>query len=142
MQPKPSDHASDADGPAPAPRRRLGNRPVFFVLAVLAAAIFTVGWGTALLGYSGTLNQAHYQTIAWKVDSATEASITFQVNARNPTLCLITATDAQHVQVGQTEVAVEAGLRDVRATVETVREATSIQVASCREQEPAEASGE
>jgi hypothetical protein len=74
------------------------------------------------------------ETIAWQVESAEEADITFQVNSREPVVCVVTATDARHVEVGQTSVEVEAGVRDVTATVDTIREASAVQVASCREQ--------
>ncbi|GAA3723275.1 hypothetical protein HDA32_000717 [Spinactinospora alkalitolerans] len=124
----------DTAAPAPGAKRRLGNRPVFFFMGLIVAAVFTVGWGFALLSYSGSLHQVSYQTIAWNVVSDTEAEISFQVNSPSPALCLVTATDGQHVQVGQTEVAVPPGVQDTGATIETVRRASAVQVVSCREQ--------
>ncbi|MDT0304538.1 DUF4307 domain-containing protein [Streptomonospora wellingtoniae] len=115
-------------------RRRLGNTPVFFVVGVLAAAVFTIGWGYALMSYGGSGSGVSVQVVAWKVESADEASVSFQVNSDAPAECVITARDAQHVVVGQKSVDVESGIRDVTATVETIREASAVEVGSCREQ--------
>ncbi|GLU46852.1 DUF4307 domain-containing protein [Nocardiopsis ansamitocini] len=135
MPPTPDEATADAAPTAAPARRRLGNKPFFFVLGVLAAAVFTVGWGLALLSYSGNgPGQVHYQTVAWKVVSDSEAHISFQVNSKAGALCLITATDAQHVQVGQTEVSVGSGVQDTGTTIDTVRRASAVEVASCREQ--------
>ncbi|MFC7326754.1 DUF4307 domain-containing protein [Marinactinospora rubrisoli] len=134
MSSKPTDVPSDAAAPASGGRRRLGNRPVFFLMGIVVAAVFTVGWGFALMSYSGGVNQPSYQVVAWRVNSGSEASISFQVNSREPALCLVSARDARHVQVGQTEVPVEAGVQDVHARIETVREASAVEVTSCREQ--------
>lgn len=135
MPPTPDDPASAAPGRTAGVRRRLGNRPFFFVLGVIAAAVLTVGWGFALFSYGGnSLGQAYFQTIAWRVVSDTEAQIDFQTNSGEGALCLVSALDEHHVQVGATEVAVEGGVRDVRAEVDTVRRASAVQVVSCREQ--------
>lgn len=130
-----TESAPETGAPAPGKGRRHGNKPVIFIVGVLAAAVFTVGWGFALSSYNGSLNQTSFQTLSWTVDSGSEATIRFQVNGGAPSQCLITATDSRHVEVGQSTVDVEAGLRNVTTEVETVREATAVQVASCREQE-------
>ncbi|RCV54403.1 DUF4307 domain-containing protein [Marinitenerispora sediminis] len=134
MPSKPSDVPSDAAPAAAGRRRRLGNRPVFFLMGIVVAAVFTVGWGIALVSYNGGLGSTSYQVVAWRVLSDSEATISFQVNTRDPALCLVSASDARHVQVGQTEVPVEAGVQDVHARIETVREASTVEVTSCREQ--------
>ncbi|GAA1773043.1 DUF4307 domain-containing protein [Streptomonospora arabica] len=115
-------------------RRRLGETPVFFVVGVLAAAVFTIGWGYALMSYGGSGSGVSVQVVAWEVESADEASVSFQVNSDAPAECVITARDAQHVVVGQKSVDVESGIRDVTATVDTIREASAVEVGSCREQ--------
>ncbi|HLU95709.1 MAG TPA: DUF4307 domain-containing protein [Thermobifida alba] len=135
MPPQPDNTTPTAARPASGTRRRLGNQPFFFVLGVIAAVVFTIGWGIALFSYSGnTLGQVHYQTFAWRIVSDSEARISFQTTSDSGALCLISAYDDQHVPVGETEVSVEGGLRDVEATIDTVRRATTVQVVSCREQ--------
>ncbi|GAA3741859.1 DUF4307 domain-containing protein [Salinactinospora qingdaonensis] len=125
---------STSDTERPQGQRRLGNRPVFFFMAVIVATVFTVGWGIALMNYSGTFGQVSYQTLTWQVDSAEQAAISFEVNTAKPALCLITATDSRHVRVGQKEVSVNPGLHTVRAEIETIRQAATVEVVSCREQ--------
>ncbi|MEY9213791.1 DUF4307 domain-containing protein [Thermobifida halotolerans] len=135
MPPQPENTTPTAARPVSGTRRRLGNQPFFFVLGVIAAVVFTIGWGIALFSYGGnSLGQVHHQTVAWKIVSDTEARISFQTNSRDGALCLINAYDAQHVEIGHTEVTVEGGLRDVEATINTVRRASAVQVVSCREQ--------
>ncbi|PSK87374.1 uncharacterized protein DUF4307 [Murinocardiopsis flavida] len=130
-----TESAPAAGDPAPATRRRHGNKPVIFIVGVVVAAVFTVGWGLALSSYNGSLNQTSYQTLSWTIDSGSQATVRFQVNGGAPSQCLITATDGRHVEVGQSTVDVEAGLRNATAKVETVRRASAVQVTSCREQE-------
>ncbi|AAZ54486.1 hypothetical protein JCM3263A_05810 [Thermobifida fusca] len=135
MPPQPDNPLRAAAQPVSGTRRRLGNQPFFFVLGVIAAIIFTIGWGAALFSYSGnTLGQVHHQTFAWRIVSDTEARISFQTNSSSGARCLIRAYDEYHVEVGTTEVTVEGGLREVEATIDTVRRATTVQVVSCREQ--------
>lgn len=124
--------ASDAPV-APSLRRRLGNTPVFFVVGVLAAAVFTFGWGYALMSYGGS-SAVSMQVVAWDIESPEKAGVSFQVNSDAPAECVITARDDRHVVVGQTKVEVESGIRDVTATVDTIREASAVEVGSCREQ--------
>ncbi|MDA0565990.1 DUF4307 domain-containing protein [Streptomonospora sp. S1-112] len=131
MADSPADRASGA--PAPGAQRRLGNTPVFFVVGIAAAVVFTIGWGLALMSYGGS-GGVSVQVVAWSVDSAEEASVTFQVNSSAPAECVITARDSRHVEVGQRTVEVESGIRDVTATVDTIREASAVEVGSCREQ--------
>ncbi|MFC4560564.1 DUF4307 domain-containing protein [Nocardiopsis mangrovi] len=133
MPESPSDVPPPPGEQAPGAKRRHGNKPVIFIIGVLVAGVFTIGWGSALLSYGGA-GGVSMQTVAWRVLSDAEATITFQVNSGEPVECLVTATDAQHVEVGQTSVEVEAGLQDVTTSVETIREASAVQVASCREQ--------
>ncbi|QBI52494.1 DUF4307 domain-containing protein [Streptomonospora litoralis] len=136
MPDRPADHPSGTtESAASWTRRRLGNTPVFFVVGVLAAVVFTIGWGYALMSYGGSQG-ASVQVIAWNIESAREAEVTFQVNSDAPAECVITARDGQHVVVGQTSVEVESGIRDVTATVDTIREASAVEVGSCREQSP------
>ncbi|WP_017556545.1 DUF4307 domain-containing protein [Nocardiopsis baichengensis] len=113
--------------------KRHGARPVFFVLGLIAAGVFTVGWGFALMSYGDHTGVAN-QTIAWSIDSGDEATITFETNSGGPAVCVVRATDAQHVEVGQRSVEVEAGTQESTATIETVRRAAMVEVASCREQ--------
>ncbi len=53
MPPQPDNPLRAAAQPVSGTRRRLGNQPFFFVLGVIAAIIFTIGWGAALFSYSG-----------------------------------------------------------------------------------------
>ncbi|MFC3997094.1 DUF4307 domain-containing protein [Nocardiopsis sediminis] len=133
MPESPSDVPPPVVEQAPGAKRRHGNKPVIFIIGVLVAGVVAIGWGSALLSYGGA-GGVSMQTVAWRVLSDAEATITFQVNSREPVECLVTATDAQHVEVGQTSVEVEAGIQDVTTSVETIREASAVQVASCREQ--------
>lgn len=130
------DGGDDGDGPRAAGSaigKRHGARPVFFVLGLIAAGVFTVGWGFALMSYGEHTGVAN-QTIAWSIESDDEASITFQTSSGGPAVCIVRATDPQHVEVGQRRVEVEAGTQDVTAKIETVRRAAMVEVASCREQ--------
>ncbi|MBB4929768.1 hypothetical protein F4561_000588 [Lipingzhangella halophila] len=113
--------------------RRYGNTPVIFVIGLLVAAVFTVGWGYALMNYSGN-SGLQYQTIAWRVVSENEATVTFEVSGNEPAQCVVLAKDDRHVEVGQTNVKVAPGNRNLTTSVETVREASTVEVASCREQ--------
>ncbi|MDA2803144.1 DUF4307 domain-containing protein [Nocardiopsis suaedae] len=113
--------------------KRHGARPVFFVLGLIAAAVFTVGWGFALMSYGDHTGVAN-QTIAWSIESDDAASITFQTNSGGPAVCVVRATDSQHVEVGQRRVEVGAGTQDVTTEIETVRRAAMVEVASCRDQ--------
>lgn len=136
MPATPEEDAADSAAPAAPTSRRHGNGPVFFVLGVLAAAVFTVGWGYALLSYSGMGTGVHHQVISFSIPSEERASITYQVNSRNDAVCVITAKDARHVEIGQARAQIEAGNRTLTTTVETVRRASTVEVASCREQDP------
>lgn len=135
MSSNPTELTPETGEPAVGARRRHGNKPVIFIVGVVVAAVFTLGWGIALQSYSGSFGQTSFQTISWSVDSDSAASIRFQVNGRAPSQCLITATDDKHVEVGQTTTEVAGGLRNVTAEIETVRRATAVEVVSCREQE-------
>lgn len=130
MPASPPDHAPDSSAKG---RRGYGNTPVIFVIGLIVALVFTVGWGFALMNYTGTPG-VQFQTIAWRALSENEASVTFEVSGNEPTECVVLAKDERHVEVGQAEVTVTPGDRNVTATVETVREATTVEVASCREQ--------
>ncbi|RNL82806.1 DUF4307 domain-containing protein [Halostreptopolyspora alba] len=129
MPASPPDHApgSVAKG------RGYGNAPAIFVIGLMVAVVFTVGWGFALMNYTGSQG-VQFQTVAWRVLSENEASITFEVSGDESVECVVLAKDDRHVEVGQTEVEVQPGDRNVTASVETVREATTVEVASCREQ--------
>ena len=89
MPPQPDNPLRAAAQPVSGTRRRLGNQPFFFVLGVIAAIIFTIGWGIALFSYSGnTLGQVHHQTFAWRIVSDTEARI-----SSRPTAVRVRAVD-------------------------------------------------
>lgn len=136
-----SDPSGDDATQAPRTWRRLGNVPVFGLLALGALSVlFTVGWGIALSSYSGSAYNVPHQMIAWSVVSDSEVSATFQINTREPAACLLTATDEHHVEVGQDEIRVEAGLRDVTHSFDTTRRASMVEISSCREQRPEDGS--
>ncbi len=123
------------NSPEPSKRggRRYGNTPAIFVIGVAVAVVFTVGWGYALMNYTAG-SGVQFQTLTWRVLNENEASITFEVSGNMPAECVVLAKDERHVEVGQTEVEVDPGNRNLTASVETVREATTVEVASCREQ--------
>ncbi|WP_046468931.1 DUF4307 domain-containing protein [Allosalinactinospora lopnorensis] len=133
MPATPHDRAPEAAEPAGAVKRRHGNTPIFFIIGLAVAAVFTVGWGYALMSYNGS-GGVSFQTVAWRVLSENEASITFEVSGSRPTHCVILAKDERHVEVGQTDVEIEPGNRNITTSVDTVREASTVEVASCREQ--------
>ncbi|CAM3835914.1 hypothetical protein GCM10009799_45020 [Nocardiopsis rhodophaea] len=134
MPDSPSASTPDAAPPARGMRRLYGNKPFIFLMGLLGAGVFTVGWGSALMSYGGHTGGVSYQTIAWNAESDEEATITFQVNSGSPAVCVISATDAHHVEVGQARVEIKAGNRNVTTNVETVRTASAVEVTSCREQ--------
>ncbi|MBB6173463.1 hypothetical protein HNR23_003523 [Nocardiopsis mwathae] len=137
MPDSPSTPMPDAAEPARGMRRLYGNKPFIFLMGLLGAGIFTVGWGSALMSYGGHTGAA-FQVISWKVESADEATVTFQVNSSKPAVCVIRAVDAHHVEVGQARVEVKAGNRSVTTNVDTVRSASAVEVTSCREQASSE----
>lgn len=107
--------------------------PFFAFLAIGAvAAVVAFGWGAALLSYDGQAHNVPHQLVAWTATSDHEVSVTFQVGGGEPAVCLLTATDERHVEVGQEEVQVDAGEGDVTHTLETTRRASAVDVASCR----------
>ncbi|MFL1381139.1 MULTISPECIES: DUF4307 domain-containing protein [unclassified Nocardiopsis] len=130
--------AADAAVPdeetAPALRKHHGNGPVFFVIASAFAVLCAVGWGYAVMSYTGLGGGVYHQVITSSAPSASEATITYEVNSRDGAVCLIRALDERLVEVGQTTVTTESGNRMVSTTVETVRQAATVEVASCREQ--------
>ncbi|WP_304453489.1 DUF4307 domain-containing protein [Nocardiopsis sp. YSL2] len=134
MQPTPEEDPVNSADPAPALHKRHGNGPVFFVIATVFAVLCAVGWGYSVMSYSGLGGGVYHQVVSYSVPSADEAAITYEVNSRGGADCLITALDDQHVEVGQTRSSVEAGNRMVSTTVDTVRQASTVEVASCREQ--------
>lgn len=142
MQPTPEEDAvNSADTPAhtvepvaPALRKQHGNGPVFFVIATVFAVLCAVGWGYSVMSYSGLGGGVYHQVVSYSLESPDEVTIDYEVNSRNGAECLIVALDDQHVEVGQKRSAAEAGNRMVTTTVETVRQASTVEVASCREQ--------
>ncbi|WP_159941796.1 MULTISPECIES: DUF4307 domain-containing protein [unclassified Nocardiopsis] len=146
MQPTPEEDAvtsadtaaqTTADAPAataPALRKRHGNGPVFFVLGTLFALLCAVGWGYSVMNYSGLGGGVYHQVVTFSAPAPDEATISYEVNSRGGAECLIVARDEQLVEVGQTRSTAEAGNRMVTTTVETVRQAATVEVASCREQ--------
>ncbi|MDS1272147.1 DUF4307 domain-containing protein [Lipingzhangella sp. LS1_29] len=132
-----SDSTEAGPPPGETTPRRFGNAPVFGLLAIgVVAVLFTLGWGTWMLNYTGAGYNVPHQVIAWDTPSETSASITFEVNASAPTNCLITALDETHVEVGQDEVELSEGISTVEHTFDTTRQASMVEVTSCRERSP------
>ncbi|CAL9402998.1 DUF4307 domain-containing protein [Nocardiopsis dassonvillei] len=130
-----ADTAADSSASTvPALRKRHGNGPVFFVIATLFAVACAVGWGYSLMNFSGLGGGVYHQVITFSAPTPEEATISYEVNSRNGAECLVVALDEQFVEVGQTRSKAEAGNRMVTTTVETVRQAATVEVASCREQ--------
>ncbi|WP_017592303.1 DUF4307 domain-containing protein [Nocardiopsis potens] len=143
MPESPSDLTSDGAAGTAAPggdergarsaMRRYGGKPFIFLVGLLAAGLFTLGWGAALVSY-GDGGGVAKQTVAWDIVDSSTASITFQVSSGEPVSCLVRAYDRQHVEIGQRDVEIGAGTKTVTTEIETVREAAMVEVASCREQ--------
>ncbi|MBR8744368.1 DUF4307 domain-containing protein [Nocardiopsis sp. MG754419] len=134
MSATPEDDAVNTADTAPALRKRHGNGPVFFVVGTLFAVAVTFGWGLSVMNYTGLGGGVFHQVVTVSAPSADEARISFEVNSRDGAECLLRALDSQMVEVGTTRVEVESGNRMVEASVETVRQASTVEVASCREQ--------
>lgn len=146
MQPTPEEDAvSSADTTAdtaagspattaPALRKRHGNGPVFFVIAAVFATACAVGWGYSVMNFSGLGGGVYHQVVSYTAPTPDEATISYEVNSRNGAECLLVALDDRFVEVGQTRARTEAGNRMVTTTMETVRQAATVEVASCREQ--------
>lgn len=125
------------DAPPERPRRR--NMPVFAFLATgVVALVVAFGWGAANLSYTGNAHSVPHQLVAWSAEDQDSVEVTFQVNSSEPAACLVRALDERHVEVGEDEVRVEAGDREVTHSVRTTREATSAEVVSCRAVQSAE----
>ncbi|OLT29017.1 hypothetical protein BJF83_12940 [Nocardiopsis sp. CNR-923] len=136
MPATPEEAAVNSADATPALRKRHGNGPLFFVFGTAFAVVTAIGWGYSVMNYSGLAGGVYHQVVSYEVASADEARITFEVNSQTGAQCLLTALDDQHVQVGQARSTVEAGNRIVTTSVDTVREASTVEVASCREQDP------
>lgn len=134
MSATPEDDAVNSADTAPALRKRHGNGPVFFVVATIFAVAVSIGWGFSVMSYTGLSGGVYHQVIAVSAPSESKAQISFEVNSRNGAECLLRALDSQMVEVGEKRVEVEGGNRMVNQTVETVRQASTVEVASCREQ--------
>lgn len=142
MQSTPEEDAvNSAESPAVAPadpdrvlRKRHGNGPLFFIIGTIFAIACSIGWGYSVMSYSGLSGSVYQQVVAYNTDSAEEATITFEVNSKEGAECLITALDDQHVEVGQERLAVEPGNRISTTSIETIRQASTVEIASCREQ--------
>ena len=134
MSATPEDDAVNSADTAPALRKRHGNGPVFFIVGTIFALAVTFGWGMSVMNYTGLGGQVYHQVITASAPSESEAEISFEVNSRDGAECLIRALDSQMVEVGTHRVEVESGNHMVNATIETVRQASTVEVASCREQ--------
>ena len=134
MSATPEDDAVNSADTAPALRKRHGNGPVFFVVATIFAVLVSIGWGYSVMSYTGLSGGVYHQVITVSAPSESEARISFEVNSKNGAECLLRALDSQMVEVGTERVEVEGGNRMVNQTVETVRQASTVEVASCREQ--------
>lgn len=134
MSATPEDDAVNSADTAPALRKRHGNGPVFFVVATIFAVLVSIGWGYSVMSYTGLSGGVYHQVITVSAPSESEARISFEVNSKNGAECLLRALDSQMVEVGTERVEVEGGNRMVYKTVETVRQASTVEVASCREQ--------
>ncbi|QVQ51438.1 DUF4307 domain-containing protein [Spiractinospora alimapuensis] len=120
----------------PQPRRRRRELPFFALLAIgVVTVIAAGGWGIATVSYGGGAYGVPHQMVAWNATSEDSVSITFQVNSSTDAACLVRALDERHVEVGQDEVQVDSGLRDVTHTLRTTRQAAAAEVTSCRELE-------
>lgn len=127
--------AQTSDRSAPALRKRHGNGPLFFVLGTIFAVACTIGWGNSVMTYTGLSGDVYHQVVSFSAPSEKEADITVQVNSKNGAECMILALDDQHVEVGQERFTVEGGNRTVTANMETLRQASTVEVTSCREQD-------
>lgn len=134
MSATPEDDAVNSADTAPALRKRHGNGPVFFIVGTLFAVLVTFGWGLSVMSYNGLGGGVYHQVVTVTAPSADEARISFEVNSKEGAECLLRALDEQMVEVGTSRVEVEAGNRMVEASIETVRQAGTVEVASCREQ--------
>lgn len=134
MSATPEDDAVNSDDTAPALHKRHGNGPVFFVVATIFAVAVSIGWGYSVMSYTGLSGGVYHQVVTVSAPSESEARISFEVNSRNGAECLLRALDNQLVEVGEIRVEVEGGNRLVNQSVETVRQASTVEVASCREQ--------
>ncbi|MCY9787688.1 DUF4307 domain-containing protein [Nocardiopsis sp. EMB25] len=136
MPATPEEAAVNSADAAPALRKRHGNGPLFFLFGTIFAVITAVGWGYSVMNYNGLAGGVYHQVVSFEVRSADEARITFEVNSQGGARCLVSALDDQMVQVGQDSVTVEPGNRMVTTSVDTLRQASTVEVASCREQDP------
>lgn len=136
MSATPEDDAVNSADTAPALRKRHGNGPVFFIVGTIFAVAVTFGWGFSVMSYNGLGGGVYHQVVTVTAPSADEARISFEVNSKDGAECLLRALDEQMVEVGTSRVEVEAGNRMVEASIETVRQAGTVEVASCREQGP------
>jgi hypothetical protein len=128
--------SANEDEPA-RPKRR--NVPVFAFLAMgVVALLVAFGWGAANLNYYGAAHSVPHQMVAWSAAGEDSIEVTFQVSGTEPVACLVRALDERHVEVGEDEIQVDAGNREVTHSVRTTREATSAEVVSCRAVEGAE----
>ncbi|MEU2973717.1 DUF4307 domain-containing protein [Nocardiopsis alba] len=134
MAATPEDDAVNSADPAPALRKHHGNGPLFFIVGTIFAVAVTIGWGMSVMNYSGLSGDVFHQVVTVSAPSSSEARISFEVNSRSGAECLLRALDAQMVEVGTARVEVEGGNRMVQTDVETVRQAATVEVASCREQ--------
>ncbi|WP_026119868.1 DUF4307 domain-containing protein [Nocardiopsis ganjiahuensis] len=134
MSATPEDDAVNSADTAPALRKRHGNGPVFFVVATVFAVLVSIGWGYSVMNYTGLSGGVYHQLVTVSAPSESEARVSFEVNSKNGAECLLRALDSQMVEVGTERVEVEGGNRMVSQTVETVRQASTVEVASCREQ--------
>ncbi len=134
MPATPEDDAVNSADTAPALRKRHGNGPVFFVVGTIFAVLVSIGWGYSVMSYTGLSGGVYHQVVTVSAPSETEARISFEVNSKNGAECLLRALDDQMVEVGTERVDVEGGNRMVSQTVGTVRQASTVEVASCREQ--------
>lgn len=130
-----ADTAAQTSGSAPALRKRHGNGPLFFVLGTIFAVACTIGWGNSVMTYTGLSGDVYHQVVSFSAPSEKEADITVQVNSKNGAECMILALDDQHVEVGQERFTVEGGNRTVTANMETLRQASTVEVTSCREED-------
>lgn len=134
MSATPEDDAVNSADTAPALRKRHGNGPVFFVVATIFAVLVSIGWGYSVMSYTGLSGGVYHQVVTVSAPSESEARISFEVNSKNGAECFLRALDSQMVEVGTERVEVEGGNRMVSQTVGTVRQASTVEVASCREQ--------
>ncbi|MQA95932.1 MAG: DUF4307 domain-containing protein [Streptosporangiales bacterium] len=127
--PAPAGDPATARTAEPSRRSRLG----LVVIGVIAAVLAT-GWASVIVFYNGDPT-TRGEIISWRTESDSAVSVTFQVGRTDrtqPAVCVLQATDAQHVEVGRAEVRVPPGRERVTHRLATTARTASADVTGCR----------